>query len=145
MNTEPIYELRERLRAAAMAGTSLLSEVCHFACFYQERLFISGQVMQIIVELLQTITADLYFGIICSQSFALFPATVRGDSRGTIFRKVRISHAKEIAGWMQQHRGPATDAIINRWIDPLLSIPQGIVHRQIPEMGCPYFDTFRCI
>lgn len=26
MNTEPIYELRERLRAAAMAGTSLLSE-----------------------------------------------------------------------------------------------------------------------
>lgn len=42
---------------------------------------------------------------------------IRGDSRGTIFRKVRISHAKEIAGWMQQHRGPATDAIINRWID----------------------------
>ena len=26
MDTTPIYELRERLRAAAMAGTSLLSE-----------------------------------------------------------------------------------------------------------------------
>lgn len=42
---------------------------------------------------------------------------IHNDSRDTIFRKVQIPHAKEIADWMLEHRGKATDAILNRWID----------------------------
>ncbi|MDE6984904.1 MAG: hypothetical protein K2O99_10315 [Lachnospiraceae bacterium] len=39
------------------------------------------------------------------------------DWRSAIFRKVRIPHAREIADWMWRHRGPSTDAVLNRWID----------------------------
>jgi len=42
---------------------------------------------------------------------------IPGDRRSSIFRKVEIPQARKIADWMMRHRGHATDAILNRWID----------------------------